>query len=102
MVGRRGGDGAREAFRIVGKLEELRILEEGARAEKIICPGDLWEMGNEGLEVGQTGSRRLWKNPERGQQRAGLSSSMPLRVRLLDKVLDGGGRGREGYLIRVG
>lgn len=93
-MGRRGGDGAGEAFRIVGKLEEWRILGgEGAREETIICPGDLWEMGNEGLEVGQTGSRRLWKNPERGQRRAGLSSSMPLRVRLLGKVLDGGGRG---------
>lgn len=100
MVGRRGGDGARETFRIAEKLEKLRILGgEGAREEKAICPGDLWDMGNEeGLEVVQTGSRRLWKNPERGQQRAGLSSSMPLRGGLLGKALDGGGGGRGGLL----
>lgn len=95
MVGRREGDGARETFRIGEKLEELRILEgERAREEKVTCPGDLWEMGNEeGLEVGQTGSRRLWKNSERGQQRAGLSSRMPFGGRLLGKALDGGGEG---------
>lgn len=52
-------------------------------------------MGNEkGLEGGQIGSRRLWENPGRGQERAGLRSSLPLGGCLLGKVLDrGGGRG---------
>lgn len=58
----------------------MRVIgKEGARVEEVTCPGDLWEMGNEeGLEGGQTGSRRLWENPERGHQKAGLSRSMPL------------------------
>lgn len=64
--------------------------------EEVTCHGDLWEMGNEeGLEGGQIGSGKLWKNPERGHQRAGLSCGMPLGRCLAWQVLGGGG-GREG------